>query len=85
MIEQYSGRTAGGFLDCPLHCIFFFLARGIWASPVSRKVVKTFGIAKICFHCLEHWPFVVELAIANFAERQQIVRDETPNKHRDAA
>src|SRR6267142_2781172 len=84
MIDQDSRRTAGDFLHCLLDCILFFLARGIWASFVSRKVVKTFRIAKICFHSIEHWPFILELLNTHFAERQQIVRDETPDKHRNS-
>src|ERR1700694_109234 len=85
MIEQYSRRPAGGFLHRALHCILFLLARGIWPSPVSRKMVKTLGIAKICFHGVEHRPFIAELAHADFTERQQIVRDEAPDKHGDTA
>jgi hypothetical protein len=48
-------------------------------------MVKTLGIAKICFHGVEHRPFIAELAHADFTERQQIVRDETPDKHGDPA
>ena len=84
MINENSGGTAGGFFHGTFYRLGFLLAGRIRAGHVSRKVVNTRCLAEVCFQGVEDLVLIVELTHANFAERQQIMRDEAPDKHGDS-
>jgi hypothetical protein len=48
-------------------------------------MVNTGCVAKICFQGIEDLVLIAQLTHANFAERQQIMGNETPDKHCNSA
>src|SRR5437868_5883151 len=81
MINENSARTAGGFFHGTLYRFGSLLPGGVRTGHVSWEMVNTGCVPKVYFQGIEDVVLIVELTHANFAERQQIMGNETPDKH----
>ena len=78
MINENSARTAGGFFHGTLYRVGSLLPGGVRTGHVSWEMVNTGCVPKVYFQGIEDVVLIVELTHANFAERQQIMGNETP-------
>src|SRR5439155_25600412 len=84
MVNQKAGRPVCCLLHRLFHRSLFFLTGRVRTSFVPWKMIKTW-LSEVRRHRIAKCLLVWHFGNAEFAKGQQIVGDETPNKHDDAA
>src|SRR5262249_19628670 len=84
MIDQHPGRSRGHLLLGLFHSFRFLLSGRTGSEAWTGKDIEADRVTEVGFHRVGHGIFVWNLANAHFADRQQVVRDEAPDKHDNA-